>query len=125
MAMHSWLTYKNWAVIGATTNINKFGNKIFQRLIDAGYNVTPITPNHDEVEGIRAYSSIKELDFVPDVVNFVVNPRIGIRVLDDCIEQGVKRIWLQPGTVSKALVEKAENAGIEVVEHCVLVALNE
>ncbi len=93
-------------------------------MIGAGYNVTPITPNHDEVEGIRAYSSIKELDFVPDVVNFVVNPRIGMRVLDDCIEQGVKRIWLQPGTVSRAWLKGGKCRYRSRGALC-LVALNE
>ena len=123
MAAYTWLEYNNWAVVGATTDEKKYGNIIFRRLRNAGYKVTPITPKHEKIEGVTAVSSIKELDFVPDVVNFVVNPTIGMKVLEDCIEKGVQRIWLQPGTVSDELVTKARDAGIEVVEACILVVL--
>lgn len=123
MAKHPWLELENWAVVGATTNPHRYGNLIMKRLMENGYNTIPVTPAYDEVEGVEAFPSILDLEFAPDVVNFVVNPKIGKDVLVDCIEKGVKRIWLQPGTHSHELVEKAEEAGIEVIEGCILVVL--
>ena len=64
-----------------------------------------------------------DYDGVIDVVDFVVNPKIGIKILDDVIAKGIKRILLQPGTADGALIAKAEANGIEVLQSCVLVLL--
>lgn len=123
MNQHEWLTYKNWAVVGASTKVESYGNKIIKRLLNAGYHTTPIAVSHDEVEGIKAYKSLLEVEGEIDVVNFVVNPEIGLKVLDEVIAKGIKRLLLQPGTASEALIAKAEAEGIEVLQSCVLVLL--
>ncbi len=87
MAKHPWLELENWAVVGATTNPHRYGNLIMKRLMENGYNTIPVTPAYDEVEGVEAFPSILDLEFAPDVVNFVVNPKIGKDVLVDCIEK--------------------------------------
>ena len=124
MEKHPWLAYKNWAVVGASQNPSRYGNKIVHRLNESGFNVIPATPNYDKIDDIKAYPSLLEVDSEIDVVVFVVNPRIGIHVLDEVIEKGIKRIWLQPGTVNKAILQKAEEQGIEVIEACILVVLS-
>jgi len=58
----------------------------------------------------------------PWVVNFVVNPKIGTNVLEDCIALGIRKIWLQPGTVSEELLKRAADHQILVVQACVLAA---
>ena len=92
-------------------------------MIGAGYKVIPVSPKYEEVAGVPAYRSLKDYHGQIDVVDFVVNPAIGISLLDEIIEAGIKKILLQPGTSSKALVEKAEANGIEVLESCILVLL--
>jgi len=124
MEKHPWLDYKNWAVVGASTKPERYGYKIVNELAKAKYNVLPITPRYTHIEGIIAYSSLLDIEGEIDVVNFVVNPRIGIKVLADCISKGVKRIWLQPGTSSEEIVSTAKANNIEVIEACVLVALS-
>ena len=123
MEKHPWLEFKNWVVVGASTKPSRYGYKIVKALERAKYNVLPVSPKYSDIEGTKAYSSLSDIDGPIDVVNFVVNPSIGMKVLDECIIKGVKRIWLQPGTVSNELVNKAEANGIEVVDACVLVVL--
>lgn len=123
MSKHEWLDYKNWAVIGASENEDSYGMKITKRLLDNGYNTIPIARKYETVLGEKAYQKLTDYEGPIDVVDFVVNPAIGIKVLDDVIEKGVKRIILQPGTVSDAVVQKAKDNGIEVLEGCVLVLL--
>lgn len=118
------LEYTNWAVVGATIDPEKYGNKIYKKLKNKGYNVYPISPKYDEIEGDKAYRSLKDLPQRPDIVNFVVNPKIGLQVVEECAELGVQTIWLQPGTVSEELLQLAEKKGIEAIQACVLVALN-
>lgn len=124
MSRHPWLEDKNWAVVGASTDTSRYGYKIVKKLDRYGYNAIPVTPKYEDIDGIKAYPSVADISDDIDVVVFVVNPHIGMEVLDDCISKGIKRIWLQPGTVSHELINKAEENGIEVLEACVLVVLN-
>lgn len=124
MANHPWLEHKNWAVIGASTKPSRYGNMIVKKLKGAGYNTIPVTPKHEEVEGLAAYASLDEVPQDVEVANFVVNPSIGMDVLDACARKGIRKIWLQPGTVSEGLLGKARDLGLEVVEGCILVVLS-
>jgi len=123
MEKHPWLEFKNWAVVGASTKPSRYGYRIVKELESSAFNVLPVTPKYSDIDGIQAYSRLSDIKGPIDVVNFVVNPHIGIKVLDECIELGVKKIWLQPGTVSSQLVNKAKANGIEVIEACILVVL--
>lgn len=123
MEKHPWLEFKNWAVVGASQNPTRYGNKIVHRLQDSGFNVLPVSPNYTEIDGMKTYPSLLSIEEPIDVVNFVVNPAIGLKVLDEVIELGIKRIWLQPGADGKEVVKKAKENGIEVIEACILVVL--
>lgn len=123
MSINPYLNEKNWAVVGASENELNFGCKVYKKLKAFDYNVYPVSPNYETVDGDKAYKSIKDIEGPVDVVAFVVNPRIGINILDECREKGYTKVWLQPGTASKALLEKAASLGIDVVESCVLVEL--
>jgi hypothetical protein len=116
--------YKNWAVVGVTPDEEKYGYKIFHKLKDHGYNVYGINPKYEEVDGIKLYKSLSELPEKVDVVNFVVNPKVGMGVVEECAKLGIQHIWLQPGTISDELLGLAEEKEIEAVQACVLVALS-
>lgn len=115
--------FKIWAVVGATQDESKFGYKIYRKLKDKGYEVYPISPKYDEIDGDKAYKTVLELPVKPDVVNFVVNPKIGMKVLEQCDQLGIKNIWLQPGTVSEELLSVAKEKNINAIEACVLVEM--
>ena len=114
---------KNWAVIGATTDKDRFGYKIVKTLKDNNYNVYPVTPKYEKVAGLKAYNRVSDIDDEIDVVDFVVNPQIGIKLIEDVEEKNINYIWLQPGSRSEELKQKAENNGIEVVEDCIYASL--
>lgn len=118
------LKMKTWAVVGATENQEKYGYKIYQKLKSRGYKVYPVNPNYSEIEGDKCYSNLSELPEVPDVIDMVVAPRHGIKVVEEAARLGIKNIWLQPGTVNDELLKLAEEKGINTVQACVLVALN-
>jgi hypothetical protein len=109
-----------WAVVGVTPDPKKFGNRIFTKLKDHHYTVYPINPKYPEVNGVKTFPNLIALPQKPLVVNFVVNPKIGIQVLEECIRLGIKRIWLQPGTESEEILQMAKEANIQVVQNCVL-----
>lgn len=124
MKRHEWLELKNWAVLGASTKEESYGRRITEKLAGEGYTVIPVSPKYPSVAGVTCVKSLTDYEGPVDVVDFVVNPTIGIELLDDVIAKGVKKILLQPGSESDALIEKAKAAGIEVLESCVLVLLS-
>lgn len=116
--------YKCWAVVGVTTDEDKYGYKIYKRLKEKGYSVYPVNPNYDTIDEDKVYKNILELPEKPDVVNFVVNPMIGIKIVEQCAKLGIKHIWLQPGTVSDELLQCARENDMFSTQACVLVVAN-
>lgn len=124
MMEEEMLKMRNWAVVGATANKEKFGYKIYQRLKEKGYNVYPVNPNYQQIDGDKCYPSLSELPEKPDVIDMVVPPNRGIKVVEEAAELGIRNIWLQPGTVSEELLKFAEQKEVNTVQACVLVATN-
>lgn len=116
------LEQKVWAVVGVNENRDKFGNRIYRRLRDRGYEVYAINPGLDTVEGDPCYHSLADLPKVPQVVDMVVSPKIGKAVLDEAARQGVSYIWLQPGTHNEEILAQIDANGLTAVQGCVLIA---
>lgn len=124
MNMHDLFNLKNWAVVGATQDTSKFGYKVYNKLKRHGFNVFPINPKQDEIEGVKCYKSLRDIEENIDVISLIVNPGIGIEVIDIAKEKGIKNVWCQPGAESKELIEKAQSYGINIIyNECVLVEL--
>lgn len=122
--MQELLGMKNWAVVGATQDTSKFGYKVYKKLKIRGYNVFPVNPKFDEIEGEKCYSSISDIAENIDVISLIVNPKIGMEVIEEAKEKGIKNIWCQPGAESPELIEKAKSYGMKIIyNECVLVQL--
>ena len=111
------------ALIGASNDRSKYGNKIYRDLRDKGYNVTPINPKEEKIEGDRAYSSIEEMKELPDIATFVVPPPVAIRIAQNITNLGIKHLWFQPGSESRELENWLKNTdGIEyLINACIMV----
>jgi predicted CoA-binding protein len=114
---------KNWAVVGATTKKNRFGYKIVKKLKENGYNVFPVNPKVEEVDGLKCYNDLSSIDAQIDVVDMVVNPKHGIKVMEEINQLGIKYVWLQPGTRSEEIRKFATEKGIELIKDCIYARL--
>ncbi|MBS7528542.1 CoA-binding protein [Fusibacter paucivorans] len=123
--MQKMLDKKVWAVVGATDNPAKFGNKIYKKLKHYGYEVYAVNPAYETVDGDACYPSLKDLPRKVDCVDVVVGPERAEKVLDEVIEFGIQNIWFQPGTFTPEIIEKSEGAGLDTVYYnCVMVELD-
>jgi uncharacterized protein len=114
--------YRKWAVVGVSADTNKFGYKIYYDLKKAGYEVYGVNPNLSVLEGDTIYPSLRDLPEVPEVVNVVVPPRMGVFIVQDCLALGIKNIWFQPGAESDEAIEKAKQGGMTVVhDACIMI----
>jgi predicted CoA-binding protein len=110
---------KTVAVIGASADRAKFGNKAVRAFHDAGWTVFPIHPVLKEVEGLPAYHDLDALPVTAlDQVSFYVPPEIGLGLLDQVERKRVGQIWLNPGSESPQLLARAEQLGLDVVQAC-------
>jgi hypothetical protein len=111
-----------WAVVGVSNDREKYGNKIYRDLREAGYTVYAVHPKLSEVEGDTCYASVRDLPEVPDVVDVVIPPAAALDVIDHCVAKGVQRVWFQPGSESPEAIEKARQAGLHVVhDACIMI----
>lgn len=122
MLMEEVLKKKVWAVVGANTNPQKYGNKIYKRLKDRGYEVYAVNPMYEEIDGDRCYADLKSLPVLPEVVEMVVPPDRAMPILKEAAALGIKYIWFQPGTYEDDTLKAAKELGLQTVQHCVLVA---
>ena len=111
------------ALIGASNDPSKFGNRIYRNLRNKGYNIIPINPKEKKIEGDKAYASIDMMNSLPDIINFVVPPQIAIKVAQKAIDLGITHLWFQPGSESDELEELLrKNHGIKyLINSCIMV----
>ena len=79
------------AVIGASNDRSKFGNRAVRAYQQQGYTVIPINPHEAEVEGLKAYASVLDVPGPIDMASFYVPPEIGERVIDEVAQKGIRR----------------------------------
>jgi predicted CoA-binding protein len=109
------------AVIGASANRAKFGNKAVRAFHQRGYTVWPVNPHETEIEGLRAYRSIADVPGPVDLVTFYVPPAIGLRVIADVAAQRPGEVWFNPGSESDELVTQARALGLIPILACSIV----
>jgi uncharacterized protein len=113
---------KRFAVVGASDNREKYGNKIVKNLKSRGYEIYPVNPRLQEVEGLTCYASLADIPVKVDVVDFVVPSAVTEEILKQCKELGLSRIWLQPGSESKTALTFCRDNNLKMVYGvCVMV----
>lgn len=116
---------KTVAIIGASSNRNKFGNKAVRAFVRQGYTVYPVNPNEPEVEGLSTYKSIKDIPVRPHMVSIYVPPPVLVKLLPDIAAKGCDELWLNPGTESDAVLAEVERLGLNAIQACSIVAVGE
>ncbi len=113
------------AVIGASNNRSKFGNKAVRAFLLEGYVVVPIHPREATIEGLTAYRSVLDVPGPIDMATFYVPPEIGEVVIDDVARKGIPEVWLNPGAESDALIAKARGLSIRPIVACSIVGVGQ
>ena len=106
------------AVIGASNNRHKFGNRAVRAFLLEGYVVVPIHPREATIEGLTAYPSVLDVPGPIDMATFYVPPEIGEVVIEEVARKGIPEVWLNPGAESDALIAKARRLSIRPIVAC-------
>ena len=112
------------AIIGASRDRSKFGNKSVRAHQAAGYQVFPVNPKDSDVEGLACVASVAELRIQKiDRVSLYLPPAIAVKVLDELASLDVDEVWLNPGVADAAVRERAAELGLNAIEGCSIVDL--
>ncbi len=111
------------AVVGASQDRRKYGNKAVRAYHESGYAVLPVNPKEATVEGHKAYPSMDAIDHPVDYVSLYVPPAVGIKLLPAIAAKHPKELWLNPGSESDELLEAAADLHLRTVIACSIEAL--
>jgi predicted CoA-binding protein len=123
--IEAFLSGKPHAVVGASIDRSKYGNKVLRVYQQNDRPVYPVNPKADEIEGLKAYPDLASLPEKPHGVSFITPPKVTREIVKQAAELGIKNLWMQPGAEYDGVVEDGEKLGINVIagDACALVVL--
>lgn len=123
--INAFLSGSPHAVVGASEDRAKYGNKVLRAYQQRGMRVLPVNPHADEVEGLPAFADLESIGEPIHGISVVVPPRVTESIVEAAGRLGIKHIWMQPGAESDVAVERAQSLGMNVIAGgpCLLVAI--
>ena len=117
------MNQKNIAIIGASADRAKFGNKAVRAFVRQGWTVFPVNPKETHIEGLPTFKSIGEVPVRPNLISVYLPPTVLLKVLPDIAVRGCDELWLNPGTESAEVLAEAERLGLNVIQACSIVGI--
>lgn len=123
--INSFLENKRFAVVGASADRNKYGNKVLRCYQMNGLDVVPVNPKEKIIEGVETVATVSELPDDIKSISVITPPHITEKVVEEAIAKGITAIWMQPGAESAVAVRKCVESGVNVIADgsCILVVL--
>jgi predicted CoA-binding protein len=114
---------KTVAVVGASSDRGKFGNKALRAFRAEGYTVLPINPNEGKVEGLSTYASVLDVPGVIDMATVYVQPEITLGLLEEFERKKIAEIWVNPGAEDDRVMAEARRRGLNVIFACSIIGI--
>jgi len=117
--IQDFLAQKRIAMAGISRDQKSFSAQLFDELCRRGYDVVPVNPNATEVKGRRCFARVQDIQPPVDAALLMTSPRATEDVVRDCVEAGIRRVWMYrasgEGAVSAEAVNRCHEHGILVV----------
>jgi predicted CoA-binding protein len=113
------------AVIGASRDRRKYGNKAVRAYLACGFTVFPVNPTEATIEGLKAYPTLDAIAEPIDFVSLYVPPAVGLKLLPAIAAKQPKELWLNPGAESDELIEGAADRHLRAIVACSIMALGQ
>jgi predicted CoA-binding protein len=112
------------AIVGASSDRSKFGNRAVRAYAARGYEVFPVNPRESVIEGHKAYASVNDVPVEElDCISIYLSPAVGLKALDDIARKPAKEVFFNPGADAPAVIARARELGLPVVVGCSIVAV--
>ncbi|CAM2839862.1 CoA-binding protein [Legionella steigerwaltii] len=122
----SFFQSKAFAVIGASSNRAKFGNKVLRCYQQNDKKVYPVNPQETQIEGLSVISSVRDLPDEVESISIITPPTVTEKIVEEAIQKGIKNIWMQPGAESEKAIQNCKQHKINIIAGgpCILVTLD-
>jgi len=123
--IEQFLASPAFGVVGASTNPQKYGNKVLRCYQQSDRKVVPVNPNEIDIEGITCTATIGDLPQDVESISMITPPSVTAQLVPLAIEKGIKNIWMQPGAEHPEAVALCCERGVNVIADgsCLLVVL--
>ena len=111
------------AVLGASTNRAKYGNKSVRAHLSQGWEVYPVNPRADRIEGLQAYRSLSEVPVKINRVTLYLPSKLGLEALPEIAAAAPQEFFVNPGAESDELIAEAKKLGLKPILACSIVDL--
>jgi predicted CoA-binding protein len=112
------------AIVGASSNRSKYGNRAVRAYASRGYDVYPVNPHEETIEGHKAYPSVTAVPVAElDCISIYLPPVVALEVLDDIARKPAKEVFFNPGADAAEVLAKARQLGLPIVVGCSIVAV--
>lgn len=114
-----------YAVIGASSNRDKYGNKVLRCFIKHNKITYPVNPREEIIEGLQVIHSISNLPLEVKSISIITPPHITETIVVEAINKGIKNIWMQPGSESNKAIEICKKHQLNLITgSCILVLMD-
>lgn len=113
----------NIAIIGASKDRGKFGNKCVRAYVEAGWNVYPVHPVERQIEGLEVYAEIAQVPVDLDRISVYLSPRVSAKLLPGIAAKGAGEVWFNPGSADREVLDLARQLSISYRDACSIVDL--
>ena len=107
--------YQNIAIVGLSPKTNRPSNQVARYLIEAGYNIIPVNPGHEEILGLKCYPDLESVSEPVDIVDVFRRSEDVPPVVESAIKIAAKVIWMQQGIINEEAASRARKAGLTVI----------
>jgi predicted CoA-binding protein len=111
----SFIDTKNIAVAGVSRNPKKFGNILYKTMISKGYQVVPINPSAESIEGAACLKSVGELSPEIQYLLIATNKKVTANVVEEALQKGIRNIWIQNGCESDEAINLLKDQAVNMV----------
>lgn len=123
--LDTFLANSSFAVVGASEDRAKYGNKVLRCYQQNGLTVYPVNPKSSEIEGAKCFASLSAIPEKVGAVSIITPPQVTEKVVEEAAELGIKHLWLQPGAESDTAIKRGKELGLSLIAGgpCLLVVL--
>lgn len=120
-----FLQSESFGVVGASSNPDKYGNKVFRCYQQNNRKAFPVNPREKMIEGVECVSGVTDLPDDVKSISIITPPQVTEKIVSEAIGRGIENIWMQPGAESAKAVEDCRKNGVNVIADgsCILVVL--
>jgi predicted CoA-binding protein len=114
-----------FGVVGASTNRNKYGNKVLRCYLQHHKTVYPVNPREKSIEGLACLASVEDLPAEVESLSIITPPSVTEKIVEQAAKKGIKNLWMQPGAESELAIEMARQHQLNLIAGgpCILVVL--